>query len=977
MSHDPAPPAVPRATYRLQLNSDFTFDDAAALVPYLADLGISHVYASPFLMARAGSKHGYDITDHNRFNPEIGDAQSFDRLVGALHKHGMGLILDFIPNHMGVGGSDNPWWLDVLEWGQASPFAEFFDIDWAPAEPTLKGKVLLPFLGGHYGSVLERGELKLHFDEARGAFNVRYWEHVFPIAVRDYPAILRRTRDRLEQPSGALNTLISEFAAIRPVRRSVRQQAMLHQRADALKGRLAGLFAERPQFQAALREEIEHFNGRPGDRSSFLPLHQLLERQAYRVAYWRVATAEINYRRFFDINDLAGLRMERDDLFEVSHQLLFRLIGEGKIQGVRLDHIDGLFDPELYCRKLQDRAAYLQMQGDNAAVMPSSSGTVTLKERGHLFYLLVEKILARHEHLPEHWPIDGTTGYEFMNLVNGLFVDPAGERALTLTYHRFIGRRPDFEELAVEAKRQMVETNLASEFNVLASDLHQLARRSWSTRDFTLPGIQEALLAIVSNFPVYRTYASQRGFSEEDRRNLEWALSRARRGFFSGTVDTSVLNFIYQVLSTDIARARGSGYRKADVLRTAMKFQQFTGPVMAKSIEDTAFYRYVRLLSLNEVGGEPTRFGISPSAFHRLNQDRLKRHPLTMLATATHDHKRGEDTRARISALSEIGMEWRRRVQRWSQLNRRRRQSEGPFGPGRNDEYMLYQAMLGAWPAGEDDDPSETLAGFADRMVAFMIKATREAKRHTFWTRPNAEYELAVEHFVRTILDPQRSAAFLADFARFEARIAPIGALNGLAQCLLKLTVPGVPDIYQGTEMWDLSLVDPDNRRRVDFPHRKDTLADMADALDPTRLTALIETWRDGRIKQYVIARTLWVRSRWPSLFASGEYIPLEIAGERADKALAFMRREGGTMLVVVVPRLVADLLDGVDRPLPPEDRWADTTVALPPSGDASILRDVFTGRQWPTAEPLRLEDLLQRFPVAALFAAEVPTIED
>ncbi|MCB9948602.1 MAG: malto-oligosyltrehalose synthase [Rhodospirillaceae bacterium] len=970
MNGQAAPPAMPRATYRLQFNQSFTFDDAAALVPYMAELGISHVYASPFLMARAGSLHGYDITDHNRFNPEIGDAQSFDRLVAQLHQHGMGIILDFVPNHMGVGGSDNPWWLDLLEWGQASPFADFFDIDWSPAEPTLTGKVLLPFLGDHYGNVLERGELKLHFDEARGVFSVRYWDHIFPVAVRDYPTLLRAVRERLEKPSGTLSALITEFGSIKPARRSVRQQAVTHRRVDELKTRLAAMVRERPEWRAAFDGMLGLYNGQPGERSSFQLLHRLLERQAYRVAYWRVATAEINYRRFFDINDLAGLKMERDDLFEVSHQLLFRLIGEGKVQGVRLDHIDGLYDPGAYCRRLQDRAAFLQMQREGGAALPVPGGVVTLKERGHLFYLVVEKIMARHEHLRERWPIDGTTGYEFMNLVNGLFVDPEGERALTVTYNRFIGRRPDFEEMVVEAKRQMVETNLASEFNVLANDLHEIARQSWSTRDFTLPGIQEALLAIVSNFPVYRTYVSERGISDGDRRNLDWALSRARRGGFRGSVDPELLDFVYQVLSTDLTRIRGIGYRKRDILRTAMKFQQFTGPVMAKSVEDTAFYRYFRLISLNEVGGEPTRFGVSPSAFHYLNQERQKRYPLTMLATATHDHKRGEDTRVRISAISELGLEWRQRVSRWSQLNKLRRgDDDDPNTLSRNDEYLFYQAMLGSWPLGEADDPSATLSTFADRMVAYMIKAVREAKVHTFWSQQNPAYEQGLEEFVRSVLDPKRSAVFLADFARFEARIAPIGALNGLAQCLLKLSVPGVPDTYQGAEFWDLSLVDPDNRRPVDFDCRRRALAEMGTVLDPARLDGLLDTWRDGRVKQYVIARILALRNRWPNLFTEGDYIPLEVTGDQSDRVVAFMRRGVDCLLVVVVPRLVAPLLEERDRPHPPAEIWGDTAILLPEPAGTETVEDIFTGRSWPSTGPIALADLLSHFPLAALAA--------
>ena len=951
---------------RLQLHRGFTFADAAALVPYTAALGVSHVYASPFLMARPGSTHGYDITDHNHLNPELGDAASFAALTDALHAHGMGLILDFVPNHMGVGGADNPWWLDVLEWGQASPYARFFDIDWDPAEPSLKGKVLLPFLGDHYGRVLEHGELKPHFDDARGSLSVRYYEHVFPIAVRDYAIVLRAARDRLNGPAEGLSALIGDFAGLRASRRSVAAQAMVLRRSEELKARLARLAGERLEVRAAISAALDHYAGRPGDPASFRPLHRLLERQAYRIAYWRVATAEINYRRFFDINDLAGLRMEVPELFEVSHRLVFRLIAEGKIQGLRLDHTDGLYDPEAYCRQLQERAAYLLIQGDGSAV-PPNAGTGPATRRQPL-YVLIEKILARHERLREDWAVDGTTGYEFMNLVAGLFVDPGAEQAMTATYHRFIGREVDFEELAVEAKRQMVETNLASELTVLAADLHHLAGQSWRTRDFTLTGIRDALIDIVCQFPVYRTYIAGRGVAEEDRRDLDWALARARKA--AAPSDTSVHTFIHSVLTTDLRRASGQGYRRAEILRIAMKFQQFTGPVMAKSIEDTTFYRYHRLTSLNEVGGEPTRFGVSPAAFHHISLERQRRFPYTMLATATHDHKRGEDTRARISALTEMPVEWRRQVQRWAQLNRsKKREVDGQQGPGRNDEYLFYQTLIGTWPLDIDDPHDARLRDLADRLVQYMTKAMREAKRLTSWTEPNVHYEAAVEAFVRAVLNPARSRAFLRDVLRFVQKPMLIGAVNGLAQTLLKLTVPGMPDIYQGTEFWDLSLVDPDNRRPVDFAARRASLdADVGDSL-----STLLPHWRDGRVKQYLIARTLAERQRSPALFDEGDYVSLDSEGAQSERVVAFTRSLGDETIVVVVPRLVGPLMGGASTPLPPADAWGSTAVALPSGDPGTAYRDVLRGAVHSAAATLRLDTLLADFPVALLRRETVP----
>ena len=962
------PPIIPRATYRLQFHSGFGFEQATALVPYLAGLGVSHIYASPFLMARPGSTHGYDITDHNHFNPEIGDEAAFERLITALRHHGMGLILDFVPNHMGVGGADSPWWLDVLEWGQASPFVDFFDIDWAPAEPSLKGKVLLPFLGDHYGNVLESGQLQLRLDGERGTFSVWYYGHRFPIAVRDYARLLRAARDRLSEPSEALTALIHDFARIGPGLRQVQKQAVLRHRADELKARLVALVAGQPTVRQAIGDAATALNGTPGDRRSFRDLHALLERQAYRVSYWRVATAEINYRRFFDINDLAGLKMENPDLFEVSHRLIFRLIAEDKIQGIRLDHVDGLYDPQDYFARLQDRAAYMVIQANGAApptaapLSDADTWDAPQQTRSHPIYLLVEKILARHERLPDGWPVDGTTGYEFANLVNGLFVNAHAERQFSAVYHSFLRRTPDYEEIAVNAKRMIVTGSLASEINVLASDLHALAKQSWATRDYTLAGVTAALIEVVAHFPVYRTYIAKRRVAEEDRRYLDWAFSQARRA--AGAVETSVFDFLYAVLTTDLLQTRGSGYRSGEVLRTAMKFQQVTGPVMAKAIEDTAFYRYVRLVSLNEVGGEPSRFGVSAAAFHRVNQDRARNHPYSMVATATHDHKRGEDVRARINALTEITAEWRRRVRRWAQLNARHKPTvDDQTGPSRNDEYLLYQTLVGTWPPDLLDPRHPGLKPFAERVAAYMTKAIREAKLRTSWSHANQAYETAVDQFVRRILDPVRSPAFLADIIPFQARIGVTGACNALAQTLLKLTTPGVPDIYQGTEYWDLSLVDPDNRRPVDYDDRQGSLATL-EAVPPS---GLVSSWRNGRVKQFLIARTLALRAMMPAVFSDGSYQPLEVTGGHSERVVALARRLGDTAVVVVVPRLTAPLLGDSQAPLPPASSWGATAVVTTGLPDRVPFVDVLTGSLVPASGPWRLADLLREFPVALL----------
>ncbi|HEX5795854.1 MAG TPA: malto-oligosyltrehalose synthase, partial [Geminicoccaceae bacterium] len=643
-------------------------------------------------------------------------------------------------------------------------------------------------------------------------------------------------------------------------------------------------------------------------------------------------------------------------VFEATHRLLLRLIAEDKVQGVRLDHIDGMYDPRGYCQRLLSRVADVLADGqagDRPEVDPRN---------GRPIYLLVEKILARHESLREDLPVAGTTGYEFINLVNGLFVDPAAERSLAATYHRLIDREPEFDQLVLAAKQQILRYSLNSELHVLGHEFHRLAQQSWTTRDFTLTGLREALADIITRFPVYRTYITEDSVKPEDRRDLDWAVSWARKE--TALVDHTVFDFLHAALSTDLVGTRG--YERSDVIATAMHFQQLTGPVMAKSLEDTAFYRYHRLVSLNEVGGEPNNFGVSPSAFHTLVQQTLRYHPLTMLASATHDHKRGEDVRARIDVLSELPLDWRTQVGRWARLNRsKRREVDGLPVPGRNDEYLLYQTLLGAWPLEVDDPDHPGLAEFTERIVAYMMKASREAKVRTSWTAPDLDYEAGVERFVRRILDPREGRAFIADLLGFEPRIARIGAVNGLAQTLLKLAAPGVPDTYQGCELWDLSLVDPDNRRPVDYELRRAYLEQDADP------ATLVASWRDGRVKQHVIARALALRRRAPELFERGDYTALAAAGSHAERVVAFARRSGEAAVLVVAPRLVAPLLRDADRPLPPAAAWSDTSIELPEGWPEGGLVDELTGAERrPQSGRLALSEALAELPVALLTPA-------
>lgn len=960
--------ALPQATYRLQFNRDFTFAHATRLLPYLRDLGISHVYASPYLKARPGSTHGYDITDHNSLNPEIGTGEDFGRFCETLRTCGMGQILDFIPNHMGIGRADNSWWLDVLEWGRASPFAEFFDINWTPRQPALQGKVLLPLLGDHYGQVLERGELKLRFDEATGSFSVWYFEHRFPIQPRHYGSILENA---LGAPQGAAldadsRGAISRIAQAFPVATEQDDDgpsSAVRAQADEMKMRLAGLAANNASAIGFLHAAAEAFNGQPGEPNSFVALHRLLEQQHYRLAFWRVAADEVNYRRFFDINELAGIRMERPTVFEETHRLIGRLITEGRLQGLRLDHVDGLFDPAEYFAQLQHLASRCATKANGS--WPD----------GQPFYILVEKILARHEHLRDDWLVAGTTGYEFINLVNGLFVDPAGERPLDRTYRRFLDRSADFDEILHACKNHVIDNILASELNGLAGELDALSERHWSTRDYTLERLRAALKEVVAGFPVYRTYISARGIAAEDRRDIDWAGSQARKTYAGA--DPEILDLVHAALTTELAE-REPAYGRSDVLRFAMRFQQYTGPVMAKSLEDTCFYRYNRLLSLNEVGGDPRQFGVSVSAFHHLMQERAKRWPHALSPSATHDTKRGADVRARLNVLSELTGEWDKRVRRWASLNRYKRQRiDRASAPTPNDEYMIYQTMLGAWHAvltGDSSPDAAVIDSFRERLQAAVLKSIREAKRRTSWTNPNAVYEDVCMTFVARILDTARPNPFLEDFVGFQAKVARLAVLNGLCQTVITLTAPGVPDIYQGGELWDLNLVDPDNRRPVDFEQRRRLLTEVRHALQKpaaeraAALQALLGTWQDGRIKLAVIAALLGCREQERALFASSSYQPLEFQGLAAGHLLGYARQDHDRTCLVIVGRLFAGLIGDRQAIYPGGTLWHDTALVVP--GTGRHFEDVLTGRTVAAqGEGLTLSEILGDLPAAVLLS--------
>jgi (1->4)-alpha-D-glucan 1-alpha-D-glucosylmutase len=897
---DPAP--IPRATYRLQFHKGFGFKDAAALAPYLARLGISHVYASPYLKARPGSTHGYDIVDHGQLNPELGDEMAFREMATAFRDNGLGQVLDFVPNHMGVGGADNPWWLDVLEWGPESEYAGWFDIDWEPDRRYLQGKLLVPFLGDQYGAVLESGQLALRFEPETGGFAVwAYDTHKLPICPLHYQRVLGDEHPELER----LGDAFSGLPEWRP---------RIAQRAKDLQAELGLLARQGSDVHQAVQAAVNRINGEPGRLESWRRLDVLIQDQHWRAAHFRVAADDINYRRFFDINELAGLRMELPELFDQAHHLVFELLREGVLDGLRIDHVDGLLDPKGYLLRLREQAP-------------------------RPFYLVVEKILARHEVLRDDWPVEGTTGYEFANLVLGLLVDPSGEEGFTQAFTAFTGEHQAFDEIVRDCKLRIMLNEMAGELNVLARDAGRVARQNPRTSDFTRNILHRALKEIVACFPVYRTYVDGAAEpTEADRRDIDWAVALARRN--ETDLDPSVFGFVHRLLTTDLVAQPRSGFSRQSVVRFAMRVQQYSGPVMAKGLEDTAFYRYNRFVALNEVGGHHDHFGVTLAAFHRANAQRAERWPHAMLGTSTHDTKRGEDTRARLAVLSEMPEEWARQVQAWSRILRARRGDvEGTAPPDRSDEYLFYQLLLGAWPVeltGVEKPDPEKMHFFYERMERAMVKSMREAKLHSTWASPNTEYEEAMLGFVRDALDISRPNAFHNAFLPFQERVARLGVRNSLVQTTLKLTLPGMPDIYQGAELWDLSLVDPDNRRPVDYETRIELLEQTSVLLERNRRTAvldMLENWREGRVKLAVIAALLGHRRDHPKLFAQGGYEPLIAAGPKADHICAFARSHEDEALLVAAARFPARLeadrdWTGTEIPWPQEvargTRWRD-----------------------------------------------------
>ncbi|MBO9548450.1 malto-oligosyltrehalose synthase [Pseudomonas sp.] len=915
------------ATLRLQFHSDFSLDDAVPLVPYFAQLGISHLYASPILKARAGSRHGYDVVDPTCVNPELGGEAALQRLVAALRQHGMGLILDTVSNHMAVGGADNPWWQSLLAWGRRSPHAEFFDIQWHSSDPLLAGQLLLPFLGSDYGAALKNGEIPLQFDKQSGLLQIAHYQHRFPICPLDYGWILAQS------PEPALKALAEHFTALREAPEPLADALPLH-------AELARLVREGADLESALVA----FDSR--SEHGFKRLHLLLERQTYRLASWRTAADDINWRRFFDINELGGLRVERAVVFEATHAKLFELIERGLVDGLRIDHIDGLADPRGYCRKLRRRVDSLLAGRPLQAALEH-------------FPIYVEKILGADEHLHRDWLTDGTTGYEFMNQVSLLQHDPAGEAPLTELWAT-VSERPDFAEEVRLARHLVLNASLAGDCESVAQALLQVARDDLMTRDLTLGAIRRALQALIAHYPVYRTYFNACGRPAEDERFFQQALSSARHDL--GEADWPLLDQLEQWLGGQPWRQLPPGKPRKHLRHACVRFQQLTAPSAAKAVEDTAFYRSARLLSRNDVGFEAERFSAGPEHFHNEAQRRLRDFPDNLLATATHDHKRGEDSRARLAVLSERGPWLASRVEHWRELAAPlREQLDDGVAPSPGDELLLLQTLLGSWPLSLDLHDDNALRQYAERIRQWQQKALREAKLRSSWSAPNEAYETACAAYVDGLLldrENQQLRQSLADAAQL---IACPGALNGLVQSLLRMTVPGVPDLYQGNEYWDFSLVDPDNRRAVDYACRRRTLDDA------TAPAELLAHWRDGRIKQALIARVLDCRQANAELFRRGAYLPLNVQGRHAEQVIAFARLGEGQRAIVVAPRLASGLLGGATSPLIPAQNWDDTRVILPFALSPATWTGLFGVAAVSPTRELMLSAVLSQFPVNLL----------
>jgi (1->4)-alpha-D-glucan 1-alpha-D-glucosylmutase len=927
---------IPVATYRLQLHKDFGFRAVREIVPYLSDLGISDVYASPVFKARKGSLHGYDVVNPGELNPELGAPSDFEDLVGDLKKRGMGWLQDIVPNHMAYN-AENSMLRDVLENGSRSPYFEYFDVWWDHPYTGMKGRLLAPFLGKFYGESLEEGEIRLLYDEK--GFSIAYYDHSFPLKIESYIHVLTHGLERLKKTLGRNHPDFIKLLGVLYVLRTLSSQESEdegYEQIAFIKNTLWEIYSGCEAIHAFVDENMKTFNGESNPGERIRRLGPLLSEQWFRLSFWKVATEEINYRRFFSINDLISLSVEREAVFRGTHAFILKLAREGKFTGLRVDHIDGLYDPQ----------AYLEL----------------LSKEGRGTYTVVEKILGLEETLPLEWPVQGTTGYDFLNQVNGLFCVKEHEQPLTRVYTSFTGLRDPFDDLVTEKKKLILERHMTGDIDNLVLQLKDLSGLDRYGSDITFHGLKKALTEVMASFAVYRTYVCGVTVREEDRRSTRKAVEKARK---TNPALSHELDFVERCLLLDFPEDL-SEEEKARRLAFVMRFQQFTGPLMAKGYEDTVLYVYNRLLSLNEVGGNLGRFGLSPDRFHAYIQRRQKHWPHTLSATSSHDTKRGEDVRARINVLSEIPVEWEKQVKAWSRINRKKkRRVRGLDVPDRNDEYFLYQTLVGAWPFDEQEIPD-----FAERMRDYAVKAVREAKVHTAWLKPDEDYEKAYLSFLDDVLEAENP--FLEAFLPFQRRVAHCAVYIGLSQTLMKMTAPGVPDFYQGCELWDLSLVDPDNRRPVDYETRRALLAGIKAKADENllaRVRELLSTKEDGRIKLYLIREALKTRRENRELFQEGEYVPIETAGLLKEHVIAYARRYGQAWAVTVAPRYLFTLTGEGNHPLG-EETWKDTALLLPEEAPETWTNRL-TGESVKGRGRFPVAQILGVFPVALLMRKE------
>jgi (1->4)-alpha-D-glucan 1-alpha-D-glucosylmutase len=924
---------IPIATYRLQFHQDYTFANARSIVAYLSDLGISDIYASPIFRAREGSTHGYDVVDPTQLNPELGTPEEFADLVTAVQQHYMGWLQDIVPNHMAYD-SQNVWLMDILENGSDAESFDYFDIDWTPISETIPARVLAPLLGNFYADCLEQGEIKLAYEES--GLSINYFGLKFPVRLESYNRFIKNNLGQITRSLGRNHPDFIKLLGILYLVKNVAGEAKgreLYDRVTFVKCLLWEVYSQNETIRELFDANVLAFNGEVGKPESFNLLDELLGEQFYRLSFWKVGAEEINYRRFFTVNELISVKVEELKVFNKTHSLITQLVEDGTFTGLRIDHIDGLYDPAQYLERLREKVEDT--------------------------YITVEKILEDSEDLPSNWPIQGTSGYEFLNYVNGLFCLDKSQANFTQFYSAFTVLFTDYQTLAADKKRLIIETNLAGDVSNLADRLKRIAGQTRLGGDFTLYGLKRALTEILAFFPVYRTYIASDRVTDSDRTVIREAIALSKQKV---PQQVRELDYIEQLLLR-----QNEDYltevQKSDRLNFIMRMQQLTGPLMAKGIEDTLLYIYNRLLSLNEVGSNPSIFGISSAQFHQFNQHKVKHWPHSMNATATHDTKRGEDMRARLNVLSELPDIWIERVKVWADLNADKKPKiAGKIVPDRNDEYFLYQTLIGAFPF-EDRELTE----FSDRLKAYAIKAVREAKVYTAWLRPDSDYEEGYLAFIDAIFAAPETNPFLREFKPFQHQIAEYGILNSLSQVLLKNTAPGVPDLYQGDELWDLSLVDPDNRRPVDYDRRQTALSHIREQIDRDILALIAElfaTRTDGNIKLFLTFQLLQARKTHRELFQQGDYLPLEVTGELKEHVIAFGRQFEGKVAIAIAPRFFVGLVPLGELPLG-RDIWQDTTIRLPPSAPTNWTNIITAQPLKHSASMLSVGEALAHFPVA------------